>query len=72
MHRVKGRVSTAKRRMTQDKTREASSLLKKAERLTHPSILSFRIKPDWEAAAPVFEKAAKLYKVDSCSGIALS
>ena len=28
-----------------------------------PSLLDFRLKPDWEGAAPLFEKAALAYKV---------
>lgn len=32
-----------------------------------PSLLDFRLKPDWEAAAPLFEKAALAYKVSTQS-----
>lgn len=31
--------------------------------LWSPSLLDFRLKPDWEGAAPLFEKAALAYKV---------
>jgi hypothetical protein len=37
-----------------------------------PSLLDFRLKPDWESAAPLFEKAALAYKVSfllSLSGL---
>lgn len=37
--------------------------MKKANKLWQPSILDMRLKPDWEAAAPLFEKAAVAYKV---------
>lgn len=33
-----------------------------------PSLLDFRLKPDWEAAAPLFERAALAYKV-RCSAV---
>ncbi|PNW80293.1 hypothetical protein CHLRE_08g385700v5 [Chlamydomonas reinhardtii] len=42
--------------------KEAKELLKKAKGLTVPSILELRIKPDWEAAAPLLDKAALMYK----------
>lgn len=45
--------------------KEAKELLKKAKGLTVPSILELRIKPDWEAAAPLLDKAALMYKVRS-------
>jgi hypothetical protein len=45
------------------KEKEAKELLKKAKGLTGPSILELRFKPDWEAAAPLLDKAALLYKV---------
>eukprot|EP00878_Enallax_costatus_P031132 GHUV01034009.1.p2 GENE.GHUV01034009.1~~GHUV01034009.1.p2 ORF type:complete len:108 (-),score=13.14 GHUV01034009.1:878-1201(-) len=46
-----------------DKIVEADKLLSKANKYWAPSLLDFRLKPDWEAAAPLFEKAAMLYKV---------
>ncbi len=48
--------------------KEAKDLLKKAKGLTAPSLLELRFKPDWEAAAPLLDKAALLYKVrpDMC------
>ncbi|EFJ44524.1 hypothetical protein VOLCADRAFT_95241 [Volvox carteri f. nagariensis] len=42
--------------------KEAKDLLKKAKGLTAPSLLELRFKPDWEAAAPMLDKAALLYK----------
>ncbi|KAG2489134.1 hypothetical protein HYH03_012360 [Edaphochlamys debaryana] len=45
-----------------DMEKEAKDLMKKAKNLTGPSLLEFRFKPDWEAAAPLLERAALLYK----------
>ncbi|GLC36329.1 hypothetical protein PLESTB_000773500 [Pleodorina starrii] len=42
--------------------KEAKELMKKAKGLTAPSLLELRFKPDWEAAAPMLDKAALLYK----------
>lgn len=36
-----------------------------------PSLLDFRLKPDWEGAAPLFERAALAYKVRGGSVIIL-
>ncbi|KIY98118.1 Gamma-soluble NSF attachment protein [Monoraphidium neglectum] len=44
------------------KLEEAEKLLKKANKLWQPSILDMRLKPDWEGAAPLFEKAALAFK----------
>lgn len=46
-----------------EKITEADKLMKKANKYWQPSLMDFRLKPDWEAAAPLFEKAALLYKV---------
>lgn len=46
-----------------EKSAEADKLMKKANKLYAPSLLDFRLKPDWEAACPLFEKAALAYKV---------
>lgn len=46
-----------------EKQLEADALMKKGSKLWAPSLLDFRLKPDWEAAAPLFERAALLYKV---------
>jgi hypothetical protein len=46
-----------------EKITEADTLMKKANKYWQPSLMDFRLKPDWEAAAPLFEKAALLYKV---------
>lgn len=46
-----------------DKIVEADKLMSKANKYWGPSLLDFRLKPDWEAASPLFEKAALLYKV---------
>lgn len=45
------------------KLEEANKLVKKANKLLSPSILDFRLKPDWEAAAPLLDRACLLYKV---------
>lgn len=47
------------------KLEEAEKLMKKANKLWQPSLLDLRLKPDWEAAAPLFEKAALAFKVGS-------
>jgi hypothetical protein len=47
----------------QGKMEEADKLMKKATKLCNPSLLSMRIKPDWEAACPMLERAALCYKV---------
>ncbi len=46
-----------------DKAEEAAKLVKKANKFLVPSLLEFRLKPDWEAAAPLLDRAAVLYKV---------
>lgn len=43
--------------------KEAKELVKRARALTSPSLLEMRFKPDWEAAAPLLERAALMYKV---------
>ncbi|KAF6259209.1 gamma-soluble NSF attachment protein-like protein [Scenedesmus sp. NREL 46B-D3] len=45
-----------------EKITEADKLIKKANKYWQPSLMDFRLKPDWEAAGPLFEKAALLYK----------
>eukprot|EP00879_Flechtneria_rotunda_P005030 GHRR01005306.1.p1 GENE.GHRR01005306.1~~GHRR01005306.1.p1 ORF type:complete len:315 (+),score=87.96 GHRR01005306.1:217-1161(+) len=45
-----------------DKLLEADKLMGKGNKYWAPSLLDLRLKPDWEAAAPLFEKAALLYK----------
>ena len=47
--------------MADEKT--ADKLMKQAEKLLRPSIASFRMKPDWDQAFPLFEKAALQYQV---------
>lgn len=42
---------------------EAEKLLKKAHKLCSPSLFDFRLKPDWEAAAPLLEQAALKFRV---------
>lgn len=42
---------------------EAEKVLRKAEASWSPSLLSFRLAPDWETACPLFERAALLFKV---------
>jgi len=46
-----------------DKQLEADGLMKKANKYWAPSLLDFRLKPDWDAAAPLLERAGLLYKV---------
>ncbi|KAJ9532770.1 hypothetical protein QJQ45_010880 [Haematococcus lacustris] len=45
-----------------DKQEEAGKLMKKASKAISPSLFDFRLKPDWEVAAPLFERAAVLFK----------
>jgi hypothetical protein len=51
-----------------DKEAEADKLMKKAMKEINPSLLDFRLKPDWEAAAPNFDRAAMLYKASGGGG----
>ncbi|GFH26279.1 gamma-soluble NSF attachment protein, partial [Haematococcus lacustris] len=46
-----------------DKQEEAGKLMKKASKAISPSLFDFRLKPDWEVAAPLFERAAVLFKM---------
>jgi hypothetical protein len=46
-----------------DIEKEADKLMKKAQKEISPSLLDFRLKPDWEQAAPNLKQAAKLYTV---------
>lgn len=43
---------------------EADKLMKQADKHCNPSFFSMRLKGDWEQATPLYEKAAKLYKVN--------
>jgi hypothetical protein len=45
------------------KLEEPEKLMKKANKYWSPSVLDFRLKPDWESAAPLYEKAALAFKV---------
>lgn len=47
------------------KLEEAEKLLKQANKLWAPSLLDLRLKPDWEGAAPLYEKAALAFRVGS-------
>ncbi len=49
--------------MADSKLEEANKLVKKATKYISPSLFDFRLKPDWEAAAPLFDRACVLYKV---------
>jgi hypothetical protein len=42
-------------------------LMKQAEKCLRPSVLSMRLKPEWDEAMGLFEKAALQYKV--CSSL---
>ncbi|GBF87878.1 gamma-soluble NSF attachment protein [Raphidocelis subcapitata] len=44
------------------KLEEAEHHMRKANKLWAPSIFELRLKPDWEGAAPLYEKAALAYK----------
>ena len=44
-------------------TADADKLMKKANKHCDPSFFSMRIKADWEQAQPMYERAAKMYKV---------
>ena len=44
---------------------EADKLMKQADKHCNPSFFSMRIKGDWEQATPLYERAAKLYKVSN-------
>ena len=46
-----------------EKEKEADKLVKKGNKEVSPSLFDFRLKPDWEAAAPMYDRAALLYKV---------
>jgi hypothetical protein len=46
-----------------DRLREAEKLCKEATKLTTPSLLSFRLKGEWEQATPLWERAAMLFRV---------
>lgn len=46
-----------------DKAEEAAKLMKKANKYLGPSIIDFRMKPDWEQAAPLLDRAALLFQV---------
>jgi hypothetical protein len=41
----------------------ADKLMKEAEKALKPSVMSMRLKPKWDEAYPLFEKAAMQYKV---------
>lgn len=42
---------------------EGDKLWKAAKKYTSPSVLSFRMKSDWEQAGPLYEKAATCFRV---------
>ena len=41
----------------------ADKLVKQAEKCLQPSVMNMRLKPDWDEAYPLFEKAAVQYRV---------
>lgn len=43
---------------------DADKLMKQAKKLSEPSLLTMRLKGDWEQATPLYEKAAGLYRVN--------
>jgi hypothetical protein len=49
-----------------DKRGEAEKLYKEAVKLTTPSLLSMRMRGEWERATPLFERAAMLFKASDC------
>ena len=46
---------------------EGDKQMKAATKLCQPSLLAMRLAADWEAATPLYEKAALNYKVSSCA-----
>ena len=46
-----------------DRHKEAEKLYQEAVKLTTPSLLSFRMRGEWERATPLWERAAMLFKV---------
>lgn len=44
---------------------EGDKQWKAAQKLTSPSLLSFRMKSDWELAGPLYEKAATNFRVSA-------
>lgn len=44
---------------------DADAAMRKAEKLLRPSVLSMRLKPAWDDAMPLFEKAALQFKVQA-------
>ena len=52
--------------MSAEREKEADKLMKKAQKEIGPSLLDFRFKPDYDSAAPMFERAAVIYKVHVC------
>jgi hypothetical protein len=48
---------------TSAKRAEAEKLMKKAQKYWQPSLMDFRLKPDWEAACPLLEKAGLAFRV---------
>ena len=42
---------------------EGDKLWKSAKKLTSPSLMSFRMKSDWEQAGPLYDKAALCFRV---------
>eukprot|EP00798_Chlamydomonas_sp_ICE-L_P002669 gene2669-17157_t len=49
--------------MSAEKEAEADKLVKKANKLISPSLFDFRLKPDWENAGPMLDRASMLYKI---------
>lgn len=47
-----------------DRRAEAEKLYKEAVKLTTPSLLSLRMRGEWERATPLLERAAMLFKVN--------
>lgn len=56
-------VRFAKKCATMGDEKTADKLMKQAEKVLKPSLMSARFKPDWDEAYPLFEKAARQYQV---------
>ena len=67
LHKIQGESVTIREGLIMGSA-EADKLMKQADKHCNPSFFSMRIKGDWEQATPLYERAAKLYKVSSTFG----
>ena len=47
------------------KEAEGDKFFNKAEKFVKPSVMSLRVKADWDSAGPLYEQAAGCYRVGS-------